>query len=255
MITIDSMEKCHPEQHVPKLRVEGFTKLVKSWIRQAHHDSLLIFLILFSAFPLFSSEVKILTPRGGFTTSRVIEITGTIADTAAERVTLVMNGVPQTIKVNSGSFRIKSVVAPGSNTIEVKHGKDNDKVSFHANVPPKDIKVVLTWDTPTDVDLWVIDPKGEKTYFAAASSSSGGNLDVDVTDGFGPETFTMSKALSGSYAVNVQYYSNYNTPITRVKLYVILYEGTSKEERKFFEFTMTRAQQVYHIADFQIAGE
>jgi uncharacterized protein YfaP (DUF2135 family) len=217
--------------------------------------SLVLVLSFFITISILSSEVKILSPRGGFTTSRVIEITGSIADTSAERITLVMNGIPQTIKANSGSFRTKSVVAPGSNTIEVKHGKDHDKVSFHANVPPKDIKVVLTWDTATDVDLWVIDPKGEKTFFGAASSSSGGNLDVDVTDGFGPETFTMSKALPGSYAVNVQYYSNYNTPITRVKLYVILYEGTSKEERKSFEFTMTRAQQVYHIADFQIAGE
>ena len=131
----------------------------------------IIFIISFflMTLSLFSSEVKIISPRGGFTTSRVIEITGSIADTSAERVTLVMNGVPQTIKANSGSFRTKSVVAPGSNTIEVRHGKDNDKVSFHANVPPKDIKVVLTWDTPTDVDLWVIDPKGEKTFFGASS--------------------------------------------------------------------------------------
>ena len=70
----------------------------------------------------FSSEVKILSPRGGFTTSEVIEITGSVSDTSAERVTLVMNGIPQTIKVNSGSFRTKSV-SLGSNTIEVKHGK------------------------------------------------------------------------------------------------------------------------------------
>ncbi|HMV45328.1 MAG TPA: DUF2135 domain-containing protein [Leptospiraceae bacterium] len=216
----------------------------------------LFFLLFINGFQaITSSEVKIESPRGGFTTARVIEITGTVADTSVERITLVMNGVPQTVKVQSGNFRIKSVVAPGSNSIEVKHGKHSDRVSFFASVPSKDIKIVLTWDTPTDVDLWVIDPKGEKTYYAANSSSSGGNLDVDVTDGYGPETFTMAKALSGSYAVNVQYYSNNNIPITRVKLYVILYEGTSKEEKKYFEFTMTKGQQVYHIADFQIEGD
>lgn len=204
---------------------------------------------------VYASDIEIESPRGGFTTSRIIEIKGKVSDTKIERVTLIVNGVPQTVKAHSGSFSTKSVVAPGSNTIEAKHGKNSDKVTFFASVPPKDIKIVLTWDTPTDVDLWVIDPKGEKTYYAANSSSSGGNLDVDVTDGYGPETFTMAKALSGTYAVNVQYYSNYNTPITRVKLYVILYEGTSKEERKNFEFTMTKGQQVYHIANFQIAED
>lgn len=204
---------------------------------------------------LLADEVKITSPRGGFTSSRVIEIKGTVSDSAAERVTLIMNGIPQTVKAYQGNFSVKSVVAPGSNTIEVKHNDASDKVSFHANVPPKDIKVVLTWDTPTDVDLWVIDPKGEKSYYAAPSTSSGGNLDVDVTDGYGPETFTMAKALSGTYAINVQYYSAYNTPITRVKLHVILYEGTSKEERKSFDFVMTKSQQVYHIADFQISSD
>ena len=53
------------------------------------------------------------------------------------------------------------------------------------------------------MDLWVIDPTGEKCFYANRSIKSGGNLDVDVTTGYGPETFSMAKALPGGYSVQV----------------------------------------------------
>ena len=65
----------------------------------------------------------------------------------------------------------------------------------------------------------------------------------------------MAKALPGGYSVEVQYYSSYGAPVTRVNVYLVIYEGTPKEERRQFEFVMTKPEQVYHITDFQIEAE
>lgn len=214
-----------------------------------------VFLFALSGFiPLGAQNIRIDTPVGGFTTKRIQTIRGSITGYNSNRATLIVNGIPQVLPLTGGQFQLDTVAAPGNNLIEVQAGNKKESVSFYARVPKRDIKVVLIWDTPTDVDLWVIDPTGEKTYYANKESKSGGNLDVDITTGYGPETFTMAKALPGSYALQVQYYSSSDAPVTRVNIYVILYEGTPMERREHFQFVMTRAHQVYHIADFQIEG-
>lgn len=210
------------------------------------------FLLIFSGYTLEAANVVIESPRGGFTTKRLQQISGRITAFGGKRAVLVLNGIPQTIPLQGERFSINAVVAPGNNIVEVRAGGSSDRISFYARVPRRDIKVLLTWDTPTDVDLWVIDPKGEKCFFSHSSTSSGGNLDVDVTSGFGPETFTMASALPGTYSVQVQYYSGYSAPVTRVKVYLVIYEGTPREQRKQFRFVMTKEHQVYHIMEFQI---
>ena len=214
-----------------------------------------IVLLWIAATPISAARVLIESPRGGYTTERNQLITGRINGFSGQRATLVVNGVPQGIRVSNGRFEREIIVAPGVNVVEVRAGDARDRVSFYADVPARDLKVVLTWDTPTDVDLWVIDPKGNKPYYAARSSPSGGNLDVDITDGYGPETFTMARALPGEFNIQVQYYSSGGAPVTRVNVYVVLHEGTPREERKHFQFTMTRQSQVYQVARFNIAPE
>ena len=211
--------------------------------------------IIFISSSLHAATVVIESPRGGFTTQWIQQIKGSVTGVNVDRATLVINGIPQTVPLSNGRFSINAVVSPGVNLIELSAADASDKVSFFAKVPGRDIKAVLTWDTPTDVDLWVIDPKGEKCYYGHRSTQSGGNLDVDVTSGYGPETFSMAKAMPGGYSVQVQYYSSYGAPVTRVNVYLVLYEGTPKEERKQFEFVMTKPEQVYHITDFQIEDD
>lgn len=215
----------------------------------------IFFLVFILSGVSFAATVNIESPRGGFTSSRIQKISGTVSGFNGNRATLVINGIPQTIALVNGRFSINAVVSPGNNLVEVKAGGASDRVSFFAKVSRRDIKVVLTWDTETDVDLWVIDPKGEKCYYAARATKNGGNLDVDITTGFGPETFTMAKALPGTYTVQVQYYSSNSAPATRVEVYLVLYEGTPSEERKQFSFVMTKEHQIYHLTEFQIEGE
>ena len=76
-----------------------------------------------------------------------------------------------------------------------------------------DVQVTLTWDNTSDLDLWVTDPFGEKIYYAHPYSESGGQLDVDDINGYGPENifWPAGAAPNGTYLVQVDYYSGSGT--------------------------------------------
>jgi uncharacterized protein YfaP (DUF2135 family) len=152
--------------------------------------------------PVKAPVVKITNPRGGWTSERIIDVKGTVSDANITRLTLVVNGVPMTIRASGGSFTSKLVLSPGANTIQAiasnAAGVGRDAVSTYAKVPAKDMKITLTWDTDrTDIDMHVTDPAKEECYYQHKSTKMGGNLDVDVQNGFGPETFTLAHAVRG----------------------------------------------------------
>ncbi len=47
------------------------------------------------------------------------------------------------------------------------------------------------------MDLWVTGPDGEKVFYSNQRGKAGGTLDVDVTDGYGPETYTQARLQPG----------------------------------------------------------
>jgi len=69
------------------------------------------------------------------------------------------------------------------------------------------LQVSLSWNTATDQDLWVTDPSGTRIYYANTRSETGGELDRDDLDGFGPENiFWLENAPDGEYRVQVNDY-------------------------------------------------
>jgi len=50
-----------------------------------------------------------------------------------------------------------------------------------------DPQFTLIWDTDADLDLHVIEPGGKEIYWEEREGNQGGELDVDNTEGFGPE--------------------------------------------------------------------
>ena len=69
------------------------------------------------------------------------------------------------------------------------------------------LQISLSWDTPTDQDLYVQDPSGTTIYYSNKTSSTGGQLDRDDLDGFGPENiFWSNVAPDGEYVVSVNDY-------------------------------------------------
>ena len=68
------------------------------------------------------------------------------------------------------------------------------------------LQISLSWDNTADVDLWVTDPSGTRIYWDNTFSQTGGNLDRDDTDGYGPENIFWEDAPDGSYRVEVNHY-------------------------------------------------
>ena len=56
-----------------------------------------------------------------------------------------------------------------------------------------DPQFTLLWDSVADIDLYVIEPGGKKIYWNDRKGDQGGELDVDNTDGFGPENIYWLK--------------------------------------------------------------
>jgi len=84
-------------------------------------------------------------------------------------------------------------------------------------------RVILSWsDEPRDLDLHVYTSDGRHVFYGSKSASNI-NLDVDVTNGRGPETMTIEKIESGvTYYFYVHHYSGSSSlPLSQASLRII----------------------------------
>jgi len=126
------------------------------------------------------------------------------------------------------------------------------------------IRVVLTWgESPSDLDSHMVYP-GSHIFFAHKEGVDG-NLDVDDTDSFGPETVTLSKKIYGEdYVYAVHDYSDKNDSTTtnlstsQAKVFVYVgeslvrtyYVPTGKEGNLWTVFRITKNGEIEDINDF-----
>lgn len=185
--------------------------------------------------PTALPQILLKSPASGWTALKVVKITGEIKNaTGIKEVRFYHNGVLRHLPVDGGNFAQEIVLGAGANYVKVEAdnaaGTGSAALKLTTNNEAMDIKVILSWDTNyTDVDLWVTNPENERVYYAHRESKIGGSLDIDITTGYGPETFTQKSALPGEYLVQVQYYGG-DRP-TMAKVLVILYEGSEREKR------------------------
>ncbi len=83
----------------------------------------------------------------------------------------------------------------------------------YAEAQAGNLRVSLGWDTPTDVDLHVIEPSGEEIYYSHKNSATGGYLDLDSNAGCGIDNVNQENVFwelppSGEYIVRVDYWSS-----------------------------------------------
>ncbi len=72
-----------------------------------------------------------------------------------------------------------------------------------------DIRIVLSWDADqTDIDLWVTEPSGEKIDYSHNRSTIGGRMSRDFSNGYGPEEYTVKKAMQGKYKIQANFYGS-----------------------------------------------
>ncbi|MBI5529123.1 MAG: hypothetical protein HY897_22580 [Deltaproteobacteria bacterium] len=101
------------------------------------------------------------------------------------------------------------------------------------------LSLVLTWEDPhADVDLHVMEPNSEHVYYQHQQSANGGFLYYDITNGFGPEIYTLGTGPSGKYLVNVVYYAGRATDV-KGTLTILRDAGSPNETREDRSFTLT----------------
>ena len=187
--------------------------------------------------------------NGGTTDQKVHTIGGTIDNFQSDYlVILVFNGVERYLEISQVSdstyaFEGELVLKSGINTFIIKVVDaqsiviyQSSQMSITANIPVMAIRAVLTWDTDyTDVDMHIWDPDGNHCYYPSAGYSNcgditGGTLDIDDTNGYGPETFTLLNAESGEYTIKVRYFSAHGiTESTHATLRLTINEGTPQQ--------------------------
>lgn len=100
------------------------------------------------------------------------------------------------------------------------------------------LRIVLVWETDaSDVDLHVADRQGSHAYYGQPTLPSGGELSADVTNGYGPEAFTIAnKAKGAPYRLRVRYYARGPMGFGMGKVQIVGHDGKGKlsfDERPF----------------------
>jgi len=96
-----------------------------------------------------------------------------------------------------------------------------------------DLQVTLTWNTTVDMDLHVIEPNGTHVFYAARNGVTA-RLDVDDTNGFGPENMFVGAAgaAAGTYQFYIVHFGG-NVPTTST-IAVNLRPGTPSAQTLLF---------------------
>ncbi len=159
-----------------------------------------------------------LSPDDGTTVSSpVAGITGRVNPdhvTALEgRLVLMVGEQDQRVDLRSdGSFSTNAVLASGDNLlalvlVDPAAGDTAGAVLARRTIMysgrPTRLRVTLTWDTSgSDIDLHVSSPGGHTVNYRNKSAGYL-RLNVDNTNGYGPENISTEQAESGSYAISV----------------------------------------------------
>jgi len=118
-----------------------------------------------------------------------------------------------------------------------------------------DIRIILTWDTDqTDMDLWVIEPSGEKAFFSNRLTTIGGAVSRDFTDGYGPEEYLLKKGMHGVYKIQANYYgSRAPSLVGAVTLQVEVFTnyGRPNEKRKAITLRLSEKKEVINVGEIE----
>ncbi|GGG39990.1 hypothetical protein GCM10011344_46070 [Dokdonia pacifica] len=120
------------------------------------------------------------------------------------------------------------------------------------DMSPMDIRVVVDWNhNDTDIDLHIIDPNLEECYYSHNKTAIGGRMSQDMTQGFGPEEYTVQKAIKGDYFIKIRYYGDRYQKVenpTFMKVTIFKYYGTRKETKETQLLRLTKADNEDIIA-------
>ena len=118
-----------------------------------------------------------------------------------------------------------------------------------------DVRIILTWDADlTDIDLWIIEPSGEKAFYSHRRTTIGGNFSRDFTQGYGPEEYLVRKAMNGVYSIKTNFFgSSAQKLIGAVTLQVDVFTnyGRENEKRKSITLRLKDRKETVDIGEIE----
>lgn len=137
-----------------------------------------------------------------------------------------------------------------------KAGKGDFKVDSRLLKPVDvDLRIVMTWDADqTDMDLWVVEPSGEKAYYGYNRTSTGGLVSNDLTQGYGPEEYMIRKARTGMYEIQTNFFGSSSQRVAgAVTLQVDIFTnfGREDEKRRSVTLRLTDRKETFKVADIE----
>lgn len=121
---------------------------------------------------------------------------------------------------------------------------------------PLDLRVVLSWDSDnSDMDLWVTDPSGEKTYYGNRLSHQGGWMSNDFTGGYGPEEFLLRDAMPGKYRVEANFFGDRQqvvTGATTLNLQLFTAYGSPRQDAQSVTMRLAGARETVLVGEFDV---
>jgi Ca-activated chloride channel family protein len=124
---------------------------------------------------------------------------------------------------------------------------------------PLDLRVILSWDADnTDIDLWVTDPNGEKSYYGNPLSYQGGRMSQDFTGGYGPEEFSLRHAKPGKYTVEAQFYGHRQQIVagaTTLSLKLATGFGSKAQKEKSVTLRLAGRSEVVFVGEFTVGAQ
>ncbi len=127
-----------------------------------------------------------------------------------------------------------------------KEDLDFDKIpkEYISDVTSMDLRVIVDWNhNDTDIDLHIIDPNLEECYYSHPKTAQGGVMSKDMTQGFGPESFTLKEAKKGFYFIKIKYYGDRKQKIetpTFMKVTIFKNQGKVNEEKKVYVIRLSK---------------
>jgi Ca-activated chloride channel family protein len=184
-----------------------------------------------------------------------------LADAAAGRD---QDAIDNLYRVVSGTWdgRFPSIEVIALGELDAIVARAHKPLDTHAMDPrllrnlPLDLRVVLSWDSDnTDVDLWVTDPNGEKTFYSSPHSYQGGWLSHDCTNGYGPEEFILRNAKPGKYKVEANFFGDHQqlvTGPTTVQLHLFTGFGTPRQKDQSVTMQFKDAKDTLLVGEFDV---
>lgn len=123
---------------------------------------------------------------------------------------------------------------------------------------PVDLRVVMSWDADsTDIDLWVTDPNGEKSFYGSPLSYQGGRMSNDFTGGYGPEEFSLKAAKPGKYLIQANFYGHQQQVVagaTTLQLRLQTAFGTANQKEEIITLRLKGKSEIVTVGEFTVGN-